>query len=230
MKVDMETKTLRIECFSDVLCVWAYGGDVRFHKLREHFAEQIEFKPRFVTLFGAAHQRIETGWKEQGGYAGFNAHQREVCADWPHIKLHPDVWIKDAPQSSMLPHLYLKAAELHLAGNENGKQILNDLIWQLRVAFFRDNRNISHIEILREITAENTLEWNEIHPFLHDGQAHAQLFLDREAAETYQVTGSPTLIFNEGRQMIYGNVGYRVIEANVNELLRNPHHGEASWC
>ncbi|MCU7959295.1 MAG: DsbA family protein, partial [gamma proteobacterium symbiont of Bathyaustriella thionipta] len=219
---------LRIECFSDVLCVWAYGGDVRFQRLREHFAGQIEFKPRFVTLFGAAHQRIESGWKEQGAYAGFNAHLHEVCADWPHIQLHADVWLKDAPQSSLLPHLFLKEAELYLAHVENGSQIFNNLIWQLREAFFRDNRNISRLDVLQAITAENDLPWESIEPYLQDGQAHAQLFLDREAAEQYHINGSPTLIFNEGRQTIYGNVGYRVIEANINELLRNPHHGEAS--
>jgi hypothetical protein len=43
------------------------------------------------------------------------------------------------------------------------------------------------------------------------------------------VTVSPTLIFNEGRQRLNGNVGYRVIEANIRELLHNP-SGELSWC
>ena len=35
---------------------------------------------------------------------------------------------------------------------------------------------------------------------------------------------------NEGRQRLFGNVGYRVLEANVNELLRNDAAGVASWC
>jgi len=43
------------------------------------------------------------------------------------------------------------------------------------------------------------------------------------------VSVSPTLIFNEGRQRLNGNVGYRVIEANIRELLHNP-PGEESWC
>jgi len=33
-----------------------------------------------------------------------------------------------------------------------------------------------------------------------------------------------------GHQLLYGNVGYRLIEANVRELLHNPEAGEASWC
>jgi len=37
------------------------------------------------------------------------------------------------------------------------------------------------------------------------------------------------LLFNEGRQVLTGNVGYRVIEANVRELLRVP-VDQSSWC
>jgi hypothetical protein len=40
---------------------------------------------------------------------------------------------------------------------------------------------------------------------------------------------SPTFVLNEERQKLYGNFGYRVIEASVHELLAEP--GErASWC
>jgi predicted DsbA family dithiol-disulfide isomerase len=43
------------------------------------------------------------------------------------------------------------------------------------------------------------------------------------------VTVSPTFIFNEGRQRLNGNVGYRIMEANIRELLNNPSR-EESWC
>ena len=64
---------------------------------------------------------------------------------------------------------------------------------------------------------------------IHDGRAHAALQQDRRLADELAVRMSPSLVFNEGRQRLYGNVGYRVIEANVRELLHNP-PGEASWC
>jgi hypothetical protein len=35
---------------------------------------------------------------------------------------------------------------------------------------------------------------------------------------------------NEGRQRLFGDVGYRLIEANVEELLRGRTPDEASWC
>ncbi|MEA5480541.1 hypothetical protein VB774_23140 [Pseudanabaena galeata UHCC 0370] len=45
----------------------------------------------------------------------------------------------------------------------------------------------------------------------------------------HTISVSPTLIFNEGRQRLNENVGYRVIEANIRELLNNP-EDEQSWC
>ena len=45
-----------------------------------------------------------------------------------------------------------------------------------------------------------------------------------------RIEGSPSLVLNEGRQKLYGNVGFRVIEANIQELLREPRINDASWC
>jgi hypothetical protein len=44
------------------------------------------------------------------------------------------------------------------------------------------------------------------------------------------VKGSLMMILNEGRQKLFGNVGYRIIEANIHELLREPNPDQASWC
>ena len=46
---------------------------------------------------------------------------------------------------------------------------------------------------------------------------------------THGIQASPTLLLNEGRQRLGGNVGYRIIEANVRELLEGA-PGQASWC
>ena len=64
---------------------------------------------------------------------------------------------------------------------------------------------------------------------LDSGEAHAALAADLTLAQEHAISVSPTLVFNEGRQRLTGNVGYRVIEANIRELLANP-SGEHSWC
>jgi predicted DsbA family dithiol-disulfide isomerase len=57
----------------------------------------------------------------------------------------------------------------------------------------------------------------------------AALSSDQRSAQDLGVRGSPTWVLNDGRQMLYGNVGYRILQANIEELLRQP-TGEASWC
>jgi predicted DsbA family dithiol-disulfide isomerase len=65
---------------------------------------------------------------------------------------------------------------------------------------------------------------------IDSGVAHADLEADHRDQQTLMVQGSPTYILNEGRQKLYGNVGYGVIEANIKELLHSPLAGAASWC
>ena len=64
---------------------------------------------------------------------------------------------------------------------------------------------------------------------LTNGEAMAALCSDLELRDTHRLEGSPTYLLNSGRQKLYGNVGYRIIEANVLELLEQP-QGQASWC
>lgn len=64
---------------------------------------------------------------------------------------------------------------------------------------------------------------------IDSGEAYALLSKDFDLVKEHTVNVSPTLIFNEGRQRLNGNVGYRVIEANIRELLHNPPN-EQSWC
>jgi hypothetical protein len=38
------------------------------------------------------------------------------------------------------------------------------------------------------------------------------------------------LVLNQGRQKLYGNIGFWLIEANVQGLMRTPGSDDASWC
>ena len=49
------------------------------------------------------------------------------------------------------------------------------------------------------------------------------------AKEKHPVVGSPAFMLGEGRQKLYGNVGYRILEANIQEVLADPSE-RASWC
>lgn len=222
------SKTLEIDYFSDVLCIWAYGAQIRIDQLKEEFGERIELRYRFIPLFGATNKRIGEGWSDRGGYDGFNKHCLDISKSWDHVTVHSDIWCKCRPSSSILVHLFLKAIELLVA--ENQSSTFEKAIWLTRDAFFRQATNICDLKELQSISNELALSFEKIKALMDNGEAYAALHLDHEAQKEHQIPGSPTLIMNNGRQQLYGNLGYRVLKANVEELLRDPHSGEASWC
>jgi predicted DsbA family dithiol-disulfide isomerase len=230
-------KRIAIEYFSDVLCVWAYGAQIRLDRLKHDFGDRVQVVHRFLPLFAATAERMHREWGDRGGFTGYNRHVRDVVAAWQHIEVHPRIWLEEVPASSVPAHLFLKAVQLleqrAELGNRTGKQATSPFeaaCWRVRRAFFGEARNVARQSVLEDIGRSLELPLPRVWGLMENGEAHAALHIDFEAKDRYHVPGSPTLVLNEGRQRLYGNVGYRVIEANVHELLRDPRSGEASWC
>lgn len=231
--------TIKIDYFTDVLCVWAYGGQVRIDELKNDFADDIEIEYRFIPIFAAAKEQIARVWQGKGEFEGFNQHLQKVAKDWDHIPVANNLWTEVAPESSTPAHLYLKAIQLLTKSGDisdlplkelNGRTLFEEAAWLFRVAFFRQALDISRRSVQDDVAQQLKLPLKKIHQLIDSGQAHAALHLDEVARDSYKIPGSPTLVLNEGRQLLYGNVGYRIIDANVRELLHDPHQGEASWC
>jgi predicted DsbA family dithiol-disulfide isomerase len=106
----------------------------------------------------------------------------------------------------------------------------DNAIRAMRSAFFEQNEDISQRRVQREVCAAVGVDVDRVAALIDSGDAHAALMADYADADTMKVSGSPTFLLNDGRQKLYGNVGYRVIEANIQELLREPASGQASWC
>lgn len=223
---------VRILHFSDILCVWAYVSQARIDELQRNFGEQIEIDYHFVHVFGHAHQKLEAQWGQRGGAAAYGKHVKEVVGKFDHVPVHPEIWQRDIPRSSLPAHLFLCALKLlDLEEREpEGRSTLARAAWALREAFFRDLVDISQRRGLLAIAEKLALPTEKIQTILESGGAHALLSEDIAAARDRSVRASPTLLFNEGRQVLTGNVGYRVIEANVRELLRGPSDHQSSWC
>jgi predicted DsbA family dithiol-disulfide isomerase len=222
---------IRIFYFSDILCIWAYIAQIRLDELTTTFQNQIAIEPHFVPVFGNAREKLETQWRDRGGLKGYGNHIQEVAKKFDHIILHPDVWTKVTPASSTSCHLFLQAIQLlEVKGLvERDQQVFHKAIWAFREAFFTQLANISERRVQFQIAADLGLPIVAIQAQIDSGEAYAQLSKNFDLIKEYSVTISPTLIFNEGRQRLNGNVGYRVIEANIRELLHNP-PGEQSWC
>ena len=103
-------------------------------------------------------------------------------------------------------------------------------MWALRCAFFRDGRDIARWDVQCDLADALGVDIDAIEKRIHEGTAFAKLAGDYQDAEKMRIEGSPSFVLNDGRQKLYGNVGFRIIEANIQELLRSPAGGQASWC
>jgi predicted DsbA family dithiol-disulfide isomerase len=110
-----------------------------------------------------------------------------------------------------------------------GRTLLEEAIWQVRLAFFEHARDISNRAVLLDVLGQVGVPIPAIEAKLSSGEALAELCRDIELRDELKIEGSPTYYLNQGRQKLYGNVGYRVVSANLRELLEQPGH-QASWC
>jgi predicted DsbA family dithiol-disulfide isomerase len=229
----MSDRTVSVGYHSDLLCIWAYVAQARLDELRRNFRDTIEVTYHFVPVFGSA-GRLRRRWADRGGLEAYAKHVREVAAGFDHVTLDPDLWSKPIPAGSMGLHAFCKAVALLEAptsgdSGDGGRTPFEELMWRLRLAFFRDGLDVGRLDRQMEVAEAMGFPGDAIRERLEDGSALAALADDHELADRLQVTGSPTFVLNEGRQKLYGNVGYRVIEANIQELLRD-NSSRASWC
>ena len=227
---------VHISYFSDTLCIWAYAAQVRIDAVKEKFGDAVRFDSRFCSVFGDTAHKIISTWRDKGEYAGFNAHLRNVARQFPHIEIHPEIWLKTRPPTSTSAHLFLTAVQQWLQEREREGQsepatlIFDKVMWAFRCAFFRDCRDIARWDVQCELAEALGVDIDAIETSTHDGTAFARLARDYQDADKMRIEGSPSFVLNEGRQKLYGNVGFRIIEANIQELLRTPGGDQASWC
>ena len=226
---------VEITYFSDILCVWAYVSQARIDAVKEKFGDAVRIEHRFCSVFGDTAPKITSTWKDKGGYEGFNSHLRQVAERLPHIHVHPEIWLKTRPATSASAHLFVKAVqqwshEFETTGSQFARSIFDQVMWAFRCAFFRDCRDISRWDVQCEIAEVLGADIGAIEERIHSGIAFARLAADYQDADKMRIEGSPSIVLNEGRQKLYGNVGFHLIEANIQELFRAPRTDEASWC
>lgn len=218
----MANAPLHIDYYTDLLCIWAWISQPRINELEQEYGNRIVIQHHYLNIFGNTKKKIQRQWDSKGGIQAFAKHVQESAADYEDSPIHPDLWLKSPPVTSAGAHQYIKAVELAY-DSEKAFQFA----YRLRKAFFLEVLDISNFDLLNQILEEEKLINAHIH--LKDTSALAELMADYNQAQLQNIKGSPSYILNDGRQTLYGNVGYRVLRANVEELLRQPQN-EASWC
>lgn len=232
-------KTVSIEYFSDVMCVWAYVAQVRLDELQHQFEGKIQVSYRYCSVYGNAHQRVHQQWDKRGGVAAYAKYVKSVADDFGHLSISHDFWQNNnAPHSSASVHCFLKAIDSLVQQNKisnepqasfAGKTLYEEAIWQCRHRYFSQGLNIGELKNQLAIATDLNIHSDDVLEQMHSGKAFASLCEDNELKEKYKIEGSPTYVLNDGRQKLYGNVGYKIIAANIEELINRP-QGVASWC
>lgn len=215
---------LIVDYYSDILCVWAWVAQRRIDELNKSLGNKIEIKYHYLDIFGDAIKKIPTQWHEKRGYQGFSAHVVKSASVYEDAPVNTDIWSKVRPTSSANPHLVLKAIELSYSSQHSIEFAL-----KFRQAFFVYAQDISHFDVLFQLIEKAGLDSEKVNQAIIDGSAMAALMGNYQQAKILGLKGSPSYIINNGRQTLYGNVGYRVLLANIEELLKKP-TSEASWC
>lgn len=215
---------ISIDYFSDLLCVWAWIAQPRLEELESQWHGKVVVNHHYVDIFGDCYRKIPATWGEPGGFEKFAVHVRDSAAPFEAADIHPDLWEKTRPRSSAQAHLVLRATAI-----AHGEQAMAELALRLRRAFFCEARDVSDMHVLLQLARGCGNDTDALQRRIDDGSAIAAYSTDLRRASEAGVRGSPTWILNGGRQVLYGNVGYRILSANIEELLNHP-QDEASWC
>ena len=157
-------------------------------------------------------------------FEGFADHVHKAASGFENAPVNSRIWNEVRPATSATAHLVLKAVE-NTAGSDASVQ----LALSIRKAFFADAQDIGVLSVLFDVCQEADLDLDEIKLSINDGSAMASLMGDYRRAHDQKIKGSPSYVIDNGRQTLYGNVGYRVLYANIEEVLKHPKDA-ASWC
>jgi len=215
---------LQVDYYTDILCVWAWIAQRRVDEIEEKWGERVCIRHHCVNVFGDTITRIGKKWSDRGSYAGFAEHVEESAAPYESAPVNPDAWRNVRPYTSAVAHLILKASELTKTPEDARK-----LAVRLRSSFFIEALDIGKIDVSLDIAGDAGFDKTDLLSAIDSGQAYAALMADYEQAQELRIKGSPSWVLNSGRQILYGNVGYRVLNANIEELAKSPVQ-EASWC
>ena len=213
---------VQVDYYTDVLCIWAWISQRRVDALVKDFGQRVELNYRCVNVFGDALTKLDQLWQHRGGLDAYAQHVHEVAGQFD-LTIHPGIWKHIKPRSSLNAHLVVQAV------SRLSPARLADALFAIRQAFFVQAQDISDFDSLTEIVSGIGLTAEDIRHQLASGHAAARLMADYQQADTLRLRGSPSFVLNEGRQILFGNVGYRVLHANVEELLNQP-EADASWC
>jgi len=225
--------SLSIDYYSDVLCIWAYSAKIKIDEMKKQFGDQIAINYYYNPLFVDMHAMLEKNWSEKGGLQGYNKMMHKLNGMFPYVEVHPDIGLKNLPHSSASCHQFLKAVFLLeqrslIHSDDAQNTLLEQADWLIRLGYFRDAQDVSQQSFLMSIAEQLNIPTSPLETLLTNGEAMATLASDTTEDKQKLIEGSPSFVLNEGRQKLYGNIGYHILDANIRALLEK-HEDKPAW-
>lgn len=192
--------------------------------MQDEWGTQVELRRHYINLFGDTASRMAKQWSERGGYEGFGRHVQDSAAPYDNAPVNSEIWKAVRPKTSLNAHLVLKATEIAYTPERSA-----DLMLLIQKSFFVDNFDVGLMDNVLLLAEQSGLDKVALRTLIDEGEAGASLMADYQKAAELNIKGSPSWVMNNGRQELFGNVGYRILRANIKEVLSKPGH-EASWC
>jgi hypothetical protein len=162
----------------------------------------VRIEHRFCSVFGDTAAKIASTRKDRGGYQGFGTHLQHIAERFPHVEVHPEIWLKTRPPSSASPHLFMKAVQhwdcQSVAAGRSAASVFDRVIWALRCAFFRDCRDIARWDVQCEIGESLGVDIGAIEELIDNGVAFARRAADYQDAGKMRIEGSPSSCSTRG--------------------------------
>ena len=182
------TQPLVIDYYSDVLCIWSWIAQRRNEELSQQWGERVHLRHHYLNLFGSVDKRMAEQWNHRGGIEAFAKYVQKSAASFEELQVHPQLWLKNKPTTSLNAHLMIKATEL-----EYGEATSEALALALRKAFYLGNQDISQTSVILSQVEALHLSPSALQPLLDSGKAGAALMEDYQQASVSQIKGESFL-------------------------------------
>lgn len=215
--------------WTDPLCVWAFVGEDKLDRIVAEFGAKLRIEHRVIPIFGSVPWRFSLGPWAKDGLDGRVAVTRRVCEQHGHPEVSGEAWRRCAPTSSWAAGAALKAVFAAAAAGETTVDAAIRYQREMRRAFFVREENVCARGVQLALAEAGGVPRAAVERRLDDGSALAALWEDFNDKEQLKLQGSPTWVFDGGRAQLYGNFGYGVLRATVEELVRGVEAG-GSGC
>lgn len=215
---------LKIEYWTDPMCIWAYVAESRYDAVIERWADRIEVQHRLVPIFGSLAWRFHRGPWANGGVADRIIKTRQVAKANGFDSVSGECW-SHAPTSSWAAACAVTAVFAMEGQGDAPPRSGAKYQTALRKHFFEDNKDISRRRVQLDLADRLKLSTSSMAALLDNGEALALVWEAHHERESRQIQGSPTWELDSGRCRMYGNFHVRALHATIESLLESDCEG-----